>query len=168
MSACVTNLAKLEEAIKTKDGQIHKLNMLVGKGNLKPKSDFESHPAYNTAQRFPSIGDGLGYTRGNNTNGSKIVNGKSIPLWKKGANLGDLMNIAHRGTKMNVDQGKNKVENTMKVNTSNKNVSPSISRNYTIDYTVVIQNGKMVVKYIGAHTRRLRSVWVPKMAYTNL
>ena len=69
---------------------------------------------------------------------------------------------------MSVDQGKNKVENTMKVNTSNKNVSSPISRNYSIDYTVVIQNGKMVVKYIGAHTRKLRSVWVPKMAYTNL
>ena len=78
------------------------------------------------------------------------------------------MNMAHRGTKMGVDQGKNKVENTTKVNTSNKNVSSPISRNYSIDYTVVIQNGKMVVKYIGAHTRKLRSVWVPKMAYTNL
>ena len=151
-----------------KDAQIHKLNMLVGKGNLKPKSDFESHPAYSMAQRFPSIHDGFGYTRGNNTNGSKIVNGKSIPLWKKGANLGDLMNMAHRGTKMSVDQGKNKVENTTKVNTSNKNVSSPISHNYSIDYTVVIQNGKMVVKYIGAHTRKLRSGWVPKMAYSNL
>jgi len=78
------------------------------------------------------------------------------------------MNIAHRGSKMSVDQSKNKVENTTKVNTSNKNVSSPISRNYSIDYTVVIQNGKMVVKYIGAHTRKLRSVWVPKMAYTNL
>ena len=78
------------------------------------------------------------------------------------------MNMAHRGTKIGVDQDKNKVENTTKVNTSNKNVSPPISRNYTIDYTVVIQNGKMVVKYIGAHTRKLRSVWVPKMAYSNL
>ena len=57
--------------------------MLVGKGNLKPKSDFESHPAYNTAQRFPSIYDGLGYTRGNKANGSKIVNGKSILFGRK-------------------------------------------------------------------------------------
>ena len=141
--------------------------MLVGKENLKPKSDFESHPAYNTAQRFPSIYDGLGYTRGNNTNGSKIVNGKSIPLWKKGANLGDLMNMAHRSTKMSVDQSKNKVANTTKGNTSNKNVSSPISRS-SIDYTVVIQNEKMVVKYIGAHIRKLRSVWVPKLAFTNL
>ena len=79
-----------------------------------------------------------------------------------------MMNMAHRGTKMSVDQGKNKVENTTKVNTSNKNVSPPISHNYSIDYAVVIQNGKMVVKYIGDHTRKLRSVWVPKMDYTNL
>ena len=142
--------------------------MLVGKGNLKPKSDFESHPAYSMAQRFLSIHDGLGYTRGNNANGSRIVNGKSIPLWKKGANLGNLMNMAHRSTKMSVDQRKNKIENTTKVNTNNKNVSSPISRNYSIDYTVVIQNEKMVVKYIGAHIRKLRSVWVSKMAYTNL
>ena len=45
INTCVTNLAKLEEAIKAKDAQIHKLNMLVGKGNFKPKSNFESHPA---------------------------------------------------------------------------------------------------------------------------
>ena len=73
------------------------------------------------------------------------MNGKSIPLWKKGANLGDLMNMTHRGTKMRVDQSKNKIENTTKVNTNNKNVSSPISCNYSIDYTVVIQNGKMVV-----------------------
>ena len=79
-----------------------------------------------------------------------------------------MMNMAHHDTRTSVDQGKNKVENKTKINTSNKNVSPPISCNYTIDYTVVIQNGKMVVKYIGAHTRKLRSVWVPKMAYTNL
>ncbi|XP_039811708.1 uncharacterized protein LOC120674620 [Panicum virgatum] len=159
INACVTNLAKLEEAIKAKDAQIYKLNMLVGKGNLKPKNDFESHPAYNMAQRFPSIYDRLGHTRGNNTNCSKIVNGKSIPRWKKGANLDDLMHMAHHGTKMSVDQDKNKVENTTKVNITNKNVSPPISRNYTIDYTVMIQNGKMVVKYIGAHTKRLRNAY---------
>ena len=63
---------------------------------------------------------------------------------------------------------KNKVENTTKVNINNKNVSPPISCNYNIDYTVVIQNGKMAVKYIGAHTKRLRNMWVLKMAYTNL
>ena len=79
-----------------------------------------------------------------------------------------MMNMAHHGTKKSVDQGKNKVEATTKVNTSNKKMSTLISHNYTIDYTVVIQNGKMVVKYIGAHTRKLRSVWVPKMAYSNL
>ena len=76
--------------------------------------------------------------------------------------------MAHNGTKVSVDQGKKKVEATTKVNTSNKKVPSSISRNYTIDYMDVIQNGKMVVKYIVAHTRRLRSVWVPKMDYANL
>ena len=168
INTCVTNLSKLEEAIKSKDDQIHKLNMLLGKSNFKPKSDFKSHPAYDTARRFPSIGDGLGLTRGNKVNGTKIVNGQVIPLWKKGVTLEDLMTMAHNGTKVSVDQGKKKVEVTTKVNTSNKKVPSPISRNYTIDYTVVIQNGKMVVKYIGAHTRKLRSVWVPKMAYSNL
>ena len=78
------------------------------------------------------------------------------------------MTMAHNGTKVSIDQGKNKVEATTKVNTRNKKVSTPISHNYTINYTVVIQNGKMVVKYIGAHTRKLRSVWVPKIAYSNL
>ena len=96
------------------------------------------------------------------------MNVHSIPLWKKRANLGDLMNMAHHSTKVNVDQDKNKVVNATKVNTSNKNASSLISHNYTIDYTIVIQNGKMVVKYICAHTRKLRSVWMPKMTYTNL
>jgi len=54
--------------------------MLLGKSNLKPKSDFKSHPAYDTARRFPSIGDGLGLTRGNKINGTKIVKGQAIPL----------------------------------------------------------------------------------------
>ena len=54
--------------------------MLLGKGNLKPKTDFKSHPAYDTARTFSSIGDGLGLTRGNKLNGTKIVNGQAIPL----------------------------------------------------------------------------------------
>jgi len=69
INTCVTNLAKLEEAIQAKDAQIYKLIMLVGKRNLKPKSDFESHPTYDKARRFPSISDGLGHTRGNETIG---------------------------------------------------------------------------------------------------
>ena len=73
--------------------------MLVGKGNLKPKSDFKSHPAYDTARRFPAIGDGLGLTRGNKVNGTKIVNGQVIPLWKKGVTLEDLMTMAHKWLK---------------------------------------------------------------------
>ena len=55
INSCVTKLSKLEEAFKGKDDQIQKLSMLVGKGNLKPKSDFKSHPAYDTARRFPTI-----------------------------------------------------------------------------------------------------------------
>ena len=54
--------------------------MLLGKSNLKPKSDFKSHPAYDTARRFPSIDDGLGFTRENKVNGTKIVKGQAIPL----------------------------------------------------------------------------------------
>ena len=141
--------------------------MLIGKSKEKEKKEFDHHGAYK-AMRSPMIRDGLGYTRGAKTNGNQVFNGKSLPLWKKGANLGDLMNMAHGSTSMSVDQNKNKVESTTKVNTSNKSVPSPISRNYSIDYTVVIQNGKMVVKYIGAHTRNLRSVWVPKMAYSNL
>ena len=84
--------------------------------------------------------------------------------------------MAH-GVSKKIDLAKIKGESSTKVKTSS---SPKIdngmkttfspSPNYTIDYTVVFnKNGKMVVKYIGAHTRKtMRSVWVPKMAFTNL
>ena len=57
--------------------------MLLGKENLKLKSNFKSHPAYDTARRFPSIGDGLGLTRGNKLNGTKIVNAKPSHFERK-------------------------------------------------------------------------------------
>ena len=105
------------------------------------------------------IRDGLGFTRGTKSNGIQIINGKSLPLWKKGANLGELMNLAH-GVSKKLDLAKIKGESLTKVKTSS---SPKINNgmkttfspppNYTIDYTVVFdKNGKMVVKYIGAHT----------------
>ena len=151
--------------------------MLIGKSKEKEKKEFDHHGAYK-AMRSPMIRDGLGYTRGAKTNGNQVFNGKSLPLWKKGANLGDLMNMAHGVTKTKIDQGKAKVESSSqafiksssKVNNNIKNVTPTPSPNYTIDYTVVFdKNDKMVVKYIGAHTRKMmKSVWVPKMAYSNL
>ena len=45
------------------------------------------------------------------------------------------------------------------------------SPNYTIDYMVTLDHkGKIVVKYVGAYTKKtmLRSVWVPKMYASNI
>ena len=52
-----------------------------------------------------------------------------------------------------------------------KEILTPISRSYTCDYVLTWDHrGKMVVKYIGAHTKKeitKRSVWVPKALVTN-
>ena len=62
---------------------------------------------------------------------------------------------------------KKKVEAPIKHKTTMHEPSPSFTTNYivTIDH-----NGKIVVKYVGAYTKKktLRSVWVPKMYPSNL
>jgi hypothetical protein len=70
IKSCVTNLVKLEEKIKAKDAQIRNLNKLVDMSKAKGKNVFESHSAYK-AERYPSIKDGLGFTRGGRSNGTR-------------------------------------------------------------------------------------------------
>jgi hypothetical protein len=67
-------------------------------------------------------------------------------MFTKGANLEDLINIAHGGTTI-PSQVKKKIEAPIKVKVNKHEPSPS----YTIDYMVTVDhNGKIVVKYIGA------------------
>jgi adenosylcobinamide amidohydrolase len=90
-----------------------------------------------------------------------MVKGKECVMFTKGANLEDLMNIAHGVTTTK------KVEAPIKTKVVTHKPSPS----YTTDYIVTMDhNGKIVVKYIGAYTERtiLRSVWVPKCIHLTL
>jgi hypothetical protein len=80
------------------------------------------------------------------------------------------MNTAHGTSRANNIEAKPLVEILGKVTKEKeKIIERKPSSNYTIDYTVMWdQNGKMIVKYVGAHTKKMmRSVWVPKMSRSN-
>jgi hypothetical protein len=81
--------------------------------------------------------------------------------------LNDLMNFAHGVTTTIPSQVKKKVEAPKKPKVTMHEPSPS----YTIDYMVSMDhNGKIMVKYVGAYTKKaiVRSVWVPKVYPSNL
>jgi hypothetical protein len=95
------------------------------------------------------------------------VKSKECVMFIKGANLKDLMNIAHGVTTIIPSKVKKIVEAPIK----NKVVKHKPSPKYTTDYMVTMDhNGKIVVKYVGAYTKKaiLRSVWVPKVYPSNL
>jgi hypothetical protein len=77
------------------------------------------------------------------------------------------MNFAHGVTTTIPSQVKKKVEAPKKPKVTMHEPSPS----YTIDYMVSMDhNGKIMVKYVGAYTKKaiVRSVWVPKVYPSNL
>jgi hypothetical protein len=95
-------------------------------------------------------------------NDRKVVKGKECVIFTKGANLEDLMNIAHGVTIIIHSQVKRNVEAPIKAKIVKHEPSPS----YTTDYMVTMDHtGKIVVKYVRAYTKRaiLGSVWVPKV-----
>jgi hypothetical protein len=91
------------------------------------------------------------------------VKGHEIPLWNKGGYLNTIMDIAHGVTTSTTTKDMPKVVNTTKGNggvNSPSKVSKNVvehkpSPNYTCDYIVTLDNnGKMVVKYVGAYTMK--------------
>jgi hypothetical protein len=151
-------MTKLENLIQEKNAQLERFNMLVKNGyedNTKPK------PTVNYKDgRFPNKKDGLGHYKGGKVNDRKVVKGKECVTFTKGANLEDLMNIAHGVTTTTPSQVKKKVEAPIKTKVVTHEPSPS----YTTDYMVTMDHhSKIVVKYVGAYTKKeiLRSVWVP-------
>jgi hypothetical protein len=85
---------------------------------------------------------------------------------QKGANLEDLMNIAHDVTTTIPSQVKKSVDAPIK----DKVVKHELSPRYTTDYMVTMDhNGNIVVNYVGAYTKKaiLRSVWVRKVYPSN-
>jgi hypothetical protein len=139
------------------------MNMLVKhgyEGNVKPKTKVSYKDG-----RYPNKKDGLGHYKGEKVNDQKVAKGKKCVMFIKEANLEDLMKIA-RGVTTIPSQVKKKVEAPIKVKITKHEPSPS----YTTDYMVTIDhNGKIVVKYVGAYTKKaiLRSVWVSKVYPSN-
>jgi hypothetical protein len=156
------NLAKLEKLIKAKDGELNSLNMLVKngyEGNVKPKPKFN----YKNG-RYHSIKDGVGHYTGAKVNERKVVKGKEVLTFTKGGNLDDLMEMAHGVTPFIFTQ----VEKKLEAPTKSKIITHETSQSYTMDYMVTMDhNGKIMVKYVGAYTKKkvLRSVWVQRCTH---
>ena len=78
-----------------------------------------------------------------------------------------------RSEAMNKIHGSNTISSSQvkEVKQVKKETLTPISKSYTCDYVLTWDHcGKMVVKYIGAHTKKeimKRSVWVPKALVTN-
>jgi hypothetical protein len=140
------------------------MNMLVKngyEGNIKPK------PKINYINgRYPNKKDGFVHYKGEKVNDHKVVKGKECVMFTKEANIEDLMNIAHGVTTTIPSQVKKSVEAPIKDKVAKHEPSPR----YTTDYMVIMDyNGKTVVKYFGAYTKKaiLRSVWDPKVYPSN-
>jgi hypothetical protein len=151
VQACVTNMAKLEKLIQANDAQLERMNMLVqhgyeGNSKTKPKINYKYE------------------VKANDWKVSKV---KECVMFTKGVNLEGLMNIAHGVTTIIPSQVRKSVEASNKAKVAKHEPSPS----YYIDYMVIMDhNGKIVVKYVGAYTKKaiLRSVWVPKVYPSNV
>jgi hypothetical protein len=143
VQACATNMAKLEKLIQAKNAQLERLNMLVKngyEGNTKPK------PKVNYKDgRCPNKKYGLGHYKGGKVNDRKVLKGKECATFTKGANLEDLMNMAHGVTTTTPSQVKKKVEAPIKT----KVVAHELSPSYSTDYMVIVDhNGKIVVSML--------------------
>jgi cytochrome c551/c552 len=148
VQTCITNLSKLEKLFKENDAQLERLNKLVRNGY---EGDTKSEPkvVYKEGRRSHKK-DGLGHYKGGKVNDWKVVKGKECVMFTKGSNLEDLMNIAYGVTTI-LSQAKKKIEDPIKAKVTKLKPSPS----YTTDYMVIMDhNGKIVVKYVGAYTKR--------------
>jgi hypothetical protein len=96
-----------------------------------------------------------------------------IPKFIEGTTLYDALGRIHSSNdkstqvKVNLSSTKNKMKEAG--STSGEKFNAPISQPYLCDYMLTWDSGKLVVKYVGAYTKRKvmkRSVWVPK-AITN-
>ena len=162
MDTCATNLAKLGELEK----EVKLLNTLVKDemltkkdGSIKDVTKFK--PLWNNKSK-----KALGYNP-NKKNPREIINGKSCLKFNKGVTLYEAMNKAHGSNTIALSL----VKEVKEVKKEKKEELTSFSHSYTCDYILTWDHhGKMVVKYIGAHTKKKiikMSVWVPKALVTN-
>src|SRR6266540_4174235 len=84
----------------------------------------------------------------NKENPREIINEKSCLKFNKGVTLYEAMNKVHRSNSIATSQ----VKQVKQV--KQENITP-ISTSYTCDYVLTWDHrGKMVIKYIGAHTKK--------------
>ena len=100
-------------------------------------------------------------------NPRELINGKACLKFTKGVTLHEAMNKAHGFNTI----APSLVKEEKETKKEKKEELTPISHSYTCDYILTWDHrGKMVVKYIGAHTKKeivKRSVWVPKYLMTN-
>ena len=159
MNACATNLdmvGKLENEVKLLKALLSDELITKKDGTKKEVTKFK--PLWNNKSKRA-----LGHNP-YKENPREIINGKECLKFKKGVTLHEAMNKAH---------GTNTIAPSLakEAKKEKKEELTPISHSYTCDYILTWDHrGKMVVKYIGAHTKKeivKRSVWVPKSLMTN-
>src|SRR6266498_4645396 len=152
-AANLDKLGKLEREVKLLKTLVKDEMLTKDDGSKKDVTKFK--PLWNNKSK-----KALRYNP-NKENPRKIINGKSCLKFNKGVTLYEAMNKIH---------GSNSVAPSQ-VKEVKKEILTPISRSFTCDYVLTWDHhGKMVVKYIGAHTKKeiiKKSVWVPKALVTN-
>ena len=162
MDTCATNLdklGKLEKEVKLLKTLLKDEMLTKDDGSKMDVTKFK--PLWNNKSR-----KALGHNP-NKENSREIINGKSCLKFNKGVTLHEAMNKAHGFNTIAPSLVKEEIETKKE---KKEELTP-ISHSYTCDYILTWDHrGKMVVKYIGAHTKKeivKRSVWVPKSLMTN-
>jgi len=168
INACATNLDKigiLENKVKLLNNMIRE-EMFVNKdGSRKVETKYK--PMINNQGK-----KGLGHN-------SHVVNPSvenkrwKSPKFVKSTNLYDALGRIHSSNIIITQDHKkiNKEKSNTRTTTNGDKAPIPNSNSYLCDYMLTWDQGKMVVKYVGAYAKRKamrRSVWVPKALVTNL
>jgi hypothetical protein len=162
-SCCLTNNARKNNSKVEVKKILKKCSSNDGSKKVEPK--YKSLKPNNGKK-------GLGYNS-HKVNPSIEHKGWRSPKFIEGTTLYDALGRIHSSNdestrvKVNLSNTKDKMKNVVTTNEEKSKVP--ISHSYLCDYMLTWDLGKLVVKYVGAYTKRKvmkRSVWVPK-AITN-
>jgi hypothetical protein len=162
-SCCLTNHARKEISQVEVKKILKKCSSNYGLRKVEPK--------YKTLK--PNNGrKGLGYNS-YRVNPSIEHKGWKSPKFIEGTTLYDALGRIHssndKSTQVKVNLSSTKEKMKEVVSTNGEKFRAHISHSYLCDYMLTRDSGKLVVKYVGAYSKRkvmTRSVWVPK-AITN-
>jgi hypothetical protein len=162
-TCCLTNHARKERSQVKVKKILKKCSSNDGLKKVEPK--------YKSL--MPNSGKrGLGYNS-HKVNPSIEHKGWRSPKFIEGTTLYDALGRIHsssdKSTQVKVNLSSTKDKMNEAVSTNGEKFKDPISHSYLCDYMLTWDSGKLVVKYVGAYTKRKvmkRSVWVPK-AITN-